>query len=79
MDIQAIPGVWWRHLHEVLSLLDNKANVMEELAKLTLLTRGLAGYWLGRYGERKASGETDPTRESGLADLNVLRLDFIKK
>lgn len=50
------------------------ANVMEELAEFTLLTRGVARHGVGRYIEHKDKGETDPTGESGPADLNVLRV-----
>ena len=36
---------------------DRMVDVMEELVKFTLLTRGRAGYLVERYSERKESGE----------------------
>ena len=36
---------------------DRVVNVMEELVKFTLLTRGVSGYLVDRYSERKESGE----------------------
>jgi hypothetical protein len=84
--VSLIPRAWkhpqtnrsvWRLIgvfQQARGLLDNLENVMEELAEFTLLTRGVAGYRVGRYSERKDSGETDPARESGPADLNVLRV-----
>jgi len=36
---------------------DRVVDVMEELVKFTLLTRGVSGYLVDRYSERKESGE----------------------